>query len=518
MKIDSVVQFFPRGGSAQVIRYLAHQLESRGHTSRILCGSLGGPSQLSNAQTFYDGLEVEAMDYTASAQSYKEGGPSMEGPAPFHPSYEDRGPQAPDRIFTAVEPETIEHITRAWKRHLTLNAAQTDLVHLHHLSHLQEAVGSAYGTTPSVTTFHGTDLKLLDRAQQVTRLAQKMGSPAFLQDHLHPELSERNRDERLRDLERRYPLTQEEKNLLRTDWRQWPHAHTWSRRMRDHLQRAGRLVAVSESDRHEIDRLLDVPGEEVTVIPNGVEINNFAPRDLTDEQRMGYLRRWLVEDPRGWAPGQEEGSIRYSDADLARMYDTRGRLRPTLLWVGRYQQVKRLDLLLEAFANVVRTSQVRPVLLVWGGYPGEAEGEHPLITARRLGISEDVYFIGWRGHDELPLGMNCADLMAAPAVNESFGMVYIEAQACGTPPVATNTGGPATLITSEGPQANGWTVKPDDVSDLAATLTKALAHPAERRLRAQNGVEHVRANFSWSAVTDQYERLYDETLTQADSH
>ncbi|MFE3455981.1 glycosyltransferase family 4 protein [Nocardiopsis aegyptia] len=515
MKVDTVVQFFPRGGSAQVIRYLTDQLTSRGHTSRILSGSLGDSDQLSNAHTFYRGLDVAAMDYTCAAEAYTRGQRSMDGPAPFHPSYEDRGPTAPDRIFTAVAPQTIKHITAAWKRHLTRHhTPDADLVHLHHLSHLQEAARGAYGTTPVVTTFHGTDLKLLDRAQQVTRLAEHLGVPlTFLRDYLNPTLNEQLRAERLQDLESRCTLTQDEKNLLRaTDWRHWPHADTWSRQMRDHVQHAGRLVAVSESDRQEISRLLNMPGENVTVVPNGVETTNFTPCDLSNEQRMGYLHQWLVQDPQGWAPDQQPGSIRYSDEDLNRMYDVEGRLRPLLLWVGRFQEVKRLHLLLEAFADVVRTSDTPPALLIWGGYPGEAEGEHPLTAARRLGISEDVYFIGWRGHDELPQGMNCADLMVAPAVNESFGMVYIEAQACGTPPVATNTGGPATLITSNGPQANGWTVKPDDVADLSATLTKALAQPAERRRRARNGVEHVRANFSWSAVTDQYEQLYDETL------
>ncbi|MET9341840.1 glycosyltransferase [Nonomuraea sp. NPDC003804] len=97
---------------------------------------------------------------------------------------------------------------------------------------------------------------------------------------------------------------------------------------------------------------------------------------------------------------------------------------------------------------------------MWGGYPGEHEGPHPADLAHDLDIDDDVFFLGWRGHDELPAGLNCADLMVAPAVNEPFGMVYIEAMACGTPPIATATGGPARTITATGPHANGWTVRP----------------------------------------------------------
>ncbi|WP_404828640.1 glycosyltransferase [Spongiactinospora rosea] len=68
--------------------------------------------------------------------------------------------------------------------------------------------------------------------------------------------------------------------------------------------------------------------------------------------------------------------------------------------------------------------------------------------------------MGWRSHDELPAGLARVDLMAAPAINESFGMVYIEATACGVPPIATSTGGPATLITGHGAHADGWLIPP----------------------------------------------------------
>ncbi|MBK3590610.1 glycosyltransferase family 4 protein, partial [Streptomyces sp. MBT57] len=112
---------------------------------------------------------------------------------------------------------------------------------------------------------------------------------------------------------------------------------------------------------------------------------------------------------------------------------------------------------------------------MWGGYPGECEGEHPADTARRLGIEDDVYFIGWRGHDELPLGLNAADLVVAPAVDEPFGMVYLEAMACGTPPIATRTGGPARTILADGPQPTGWLAAPDDPEDLTRILQDALS-------------------------------------------
>jgi glycosyltransferase involved in cell wall biosynthesis len=152
--------------------------------------------------------------------------------------------------------------------------------------------------------------------------------------------------------------------------------------------------------------------------------------------------------------------------------------------------------------------------LLWGGAPGECEGEHPATTAARLGISDRVFLLGWRGHDELPLGLALTDVMAAPAVGESFGMVYIEAMAAGCPPIATRTGGPADLITSTGPHANGWTVRPDDPLDLTTALHQALADPATRALRSRNAISTA-AHYSWATIADHYLDAYQRALHRA---
>ncbi|MFG1879322.1 glycosyltransferase family 4 protein [Sphaerisporangium sp. NPDC049003] len=457
------------------------------------------------------------MDYNAAAAAYASGASGMDGQdSPFHPSYEDRGPTAPDRMFTAVAPETIQHLILAWHEHLSRHRSpRPDVVHVHHLSHLQSSVRRAYPGHRVITTLHGTDLKLLDQAQHISRFAARLGTPLTTLSAACavPEHKQAILDRFLRDLD---DLTDEERALAHaTDWRLWPYADLWSVQMKRYARQAGHIVVVSESDRTEVDRLLGIAGDDVTMVPNGVDTTRFVPLNLTDEQRMAHLRRWLVENPRGWAPDQDPGSISYTEADLARLTDDSGRLRPLLLWVGRFQKVKRLDILLRAFAAVLKTANPTPALLLWGGYPGEAEGEHPQTTAQRLGIDRHVYFIGWRGHDELPQGLNCADIMVAPAVNESFGMVYIEAQACGTPPIATNTGGPASIITSQGESANGWTVNPDDERDLAATLSTILTDPEEQAQRAANAVRHAHRSYSWTTAANCYQELYEE-LAQAE--
>jgi glycosyltransferase involved in cell wall biosynthesis len=514
LRIDTAIQFFPRGGSSIVVDYLNRELATRSAELSITCGSLGAPGQTSHAATFYRNLPIHPYDYTPAADAHRQGRPSMDGQTtPFHPSFEDRGPAAPDRQATAVAPATYRHLTSAWHQHLALHRSpRPDVLHLHHLSHLQQAATRAYPGTARLTTLHGTDLKLLQQAHEVRALAAKAHTtPTRLADHLPTEPLDRTAA--LTALAAEHGLSPQDAAQLRTtDWRLWRHTGSWITAMERWSRHCGTLVTVSSSDRQQAARLLRVPEQSITVIPNGVDLTRFKPTPLDGWQRLQLLSRWLVDDPHGWAPGSEPGSLRYHGHDLARFLDSTGKPRPIVLWVGRYQRVKRLDQLLEAFASL--DCDPAPVLLLWGGAPGECEGEHPASTAARLGISDRVFLLGWRGHDELPLGLAVADVMAAPAVGESFGMVYIEAMAAGCPPIATRTGGPADLITSTGPHANGWTVRPDDPLDLTTALRQALADPADRAQRSHNAISTA-ARYSWTTIADRYLDAYQHTLHRA---
>jgi hypothetical protein len=124
--------FFPRGGSAQVVRYLARSLPSAGWHPTIACGSLGPSGLQSNAATFFGGLDVRPVDYTAAASAPDP----LAADPPFHPSYEDRA-GAPDRVFGRVDDEAYERLVSAWIEHLrAAGAGEADLLHLHHLTPL----------------------------------------------------------------------------------------------------------------------------------------------------------------------------------------------------------------------------------------------------------------------------------------------------------------------------------------------------------------------------------------------
>lgn len=511
--VDTGVLFYPRGGSAGVVSYVSKELMSQGLNVRLLVGSLGYPGEPSHAKTFYEGIEVREFDYNEAQLEFAADRNSMADTvaSPFHPSFEDRG-ISPDTIFSGVSPQKAAHLTKAWVKHFQANRSKAvDVVHLHHLSHLQEAAAVAYPGVPIVTTLHGTELKLIEGMRERVALLNKVGVTS---EEAARVLSSdgSSRTEAIEKIVSTYILTADELKLLHdTRWEIWEYAPFWLSKFKEYVELAGTILTVSEHDSQKAAELLSLKTRPA-VVPNGVDSKKFTPQHPTTKQKLEFLHTWLIDDPQGWQPGEKPGSVRYDEQDLRRLLDSEGNLRPVMIWCGRFLKFKRLPLLIEAYANALQQMKTKPVLLLWGGYPGEYEGEHPLKVIEQKGVQDSVFFVGWRGHSDLPMGLNCADVMIAPAVNEPFGMVYIEAMASGTPPIASNSGGPARIITSNGDKANGWTAEPDNVDDLTRTIIEAIENPNELQKRALNGVEHVRQTYDWLKVANQYISAYVEAI------
>ena len=149
--------------------------------------------------------------------------------------------------------------------------------------------------------------------------------------------------------------------------------------------------------------------------------------------------------------------------------------------------------------------------MIWGGFPGEWEGEHPHTVVQREGI-EDVFFVGWRGHAELGAGLACSDVMVMPSIAESFGQVFIEAMACGVPVIAANAAGPPSFINTEPGRPNGWLVDPDDLDSLAGAMVEAVNDHAKREERASNGYEVTRRDYSWDTLAERVVGVYEAAL------
>lgn len=239
----------------------------------------------------------------------------------------------------------------------------------------------------------------------------------------------------------------EQRALLEsTDWTHWRYGAHWAELLGTVARRSDRVVPISPHDRDEALRLLGIEEHRIEVLPNGVDIKRFDCRAASPEERISRWRRWLVTDPRGWDESGEPGSIRYSEDDLSEFVDPEtGEPSPVLLFVGRFLDFKRVPLLVQAYIRARPQFATSAPLVIWGGSSGGWDGEHPHTVALR-DRADGIFFLGWRGHEELPDGLACVDALMAPSKNEPFGLVLLKAMASGIPVIATRSGGPISFV------------------------------------------------------------------------
>ncbi|HEX2410803.1 MAG TPA: glycosyltransferase family 4 protein [Solirubrobacteraceae bacterium] len=439
--------FFPRGGSAHVARNLATGLRGAGWDVTIASGSLTRPGEPGDAREFYAGLDVRPLDMTRAL----EAADPMAADPPMHPSYEDRD-GAPDRVFASLDDDEYERQVVAWARTLqSVGAASADVLHLHHLTPIHEAAGRAAPGVPIVGHLHGTELLMLE--------------------------------------------------AIEADPGRWPHAAAWAARLRAWARACERVIVLTETQVARAEQLLGLDPDRCVLVPNGFDPEAFRPGR---SDHVAHWRRHLVEQPQGWAPGQGAGSVAYADEDLAAFADADG-ATPVLLYVGRFTEVKRLPLLIEAYALARPGFAHRAPLVMVGGFPWEWEGEHPLEAIRRVG-ARDVFLAGWHGHDELPAFLAASDVVVLPSVREQFGQVLVEGMACGLPAIAVDAFGPARIVTHG---ETGWLVEPDDVVSLANALVHAVNSPVERARRGERAAVEAAAHYAWPALAREVASVYD---------
>jgi D-inositol-3-phosphate glycosyltransferase len=199
--------------------------------------------------------------------------------------------------------------------------------------------------------------------------------------------------------------------------------------------------------------------------------------------------------------------VSYREPDLDRLLGPDGEAT-VLIYVGRFTATKRVPLLVRAFARA-RARFERPAsLLVWGGYPGEWEDDHPVVVADEVG-ADGIYFVGWRGHSDLPDGLALCDALVMPSVNDSYPQAPLEAMAVGLPVIATRSGGFPSMINLDPADPTGWLVPPDDLDALADTLVEAINRPDELARRGTAALAYARTELAWSRQVVQFERAYE---------
>ena len=186
-----------------------------------------------------------------------------------------------------------------------------------------------------------------------------------------------------------------------------------------------------------------------------------------------------------------------------------------LSFVGRIQPHKGPEVLIRAVAEMLKHTPVLRAKLktiIMGGASGNGSQEPERLKAltQFLGVDDVIEFIPPVPRDELSDWYRASDLVCVPSYSESFGLVALEAQACGTPVVATAVGG---LRTAVADGISGSLVDGHDPRAWSAVISRLLLEPERRLLLSMGAVEHA-SHFGWDATARGTLDVYDRVLSK----
>ncbi len=249
----------------------------------------------------------------------------------------------------------------------------------------------------------------------------------------------------------------------------WQPTHSWTTNRL--IGAANRVIAVSEVTRRRLMAWSDLPPERITLLPNSVDLATFAPRP--------------------------------KKADLARQYGIEG--KKVIMTMGRLagkERYKGFDEMLEVMPDVLKEEALSAYLIVGDGDDRVRLAE----KAARLGLTDRVTFAGFVSEEDKVDCYALADAYVMPSRGEGFGIVLLEAMACGVPTVASKLdGGREALIDGR----LGALVDPANREEICAATVAALRRPKMR----PTGLEH----FSYENFTRRARELIGDVICHSKS-
>ncbi len=249
------------------------------------------------------------------------------------------------------------------------------------------------------------------------------------------------------------------------------------------LARADRIVVATEAEKAQLLWLYKGDLRKMVTIPPGVDVSRFYP-----------------------IPREEAREFVGLPAD-----------RRMVLFVGRIEPLKGIDTLIRAM-SCLRTQEIgRPVyLVIIGGEPDLPPEQMSAEMARLQRLCDDlcmgqmVVFLGKRAQDTLPYYYSAADVVVMPSFYESFGMVALEAMACGTPVIASQVGGLAFLVRNN---ETGFLIPEGEDVALCNALTCLLIDPDLRARLGQIAHQYAQ-HYRWEIIADRVIELYHELIAR----
>jgi D-inositol-3-phosphate glycosyltransferase len=248
---------------------------------------------------------------------------------------------------------------------------------------------------------------------------------------------------------------------------------------KDVLRFADRIIAATPAEFAQLQWLYQANTQKIVIIPPGVDLSHFYP--IPPDEAKEFI---------GVQPCNQ-----------------------VILYVGRIEPLKGIDVLIEAIA-IMRRNGVRVCLSIIGGDPEQdQESDNQEMTRLQAlretyGLEDMIAFLGRRSQDSLPYYYSAAEAVVMPSQYESFGMVALEAMACGIPVVASQVGGLAFLI-QDG--VTGFTVPVDEPQAMADRLSMLINDPDMRKWMGAQAAKFA-GEYSWEKIAPRIVNLYEAVL------
>ena len=262
-----------------------------------------------------------------------------------------------------------------------------------------------------------------------------------------------------------------------------PEPHTRAIGEEQVVKASAGLIANTDAEAASLVSLYDACPDNVFVVAPGVDLESFSPAD-----------------------GKAAARVRLDIAPDAIM----------LTFVGRIQPHKGPEVLIRATSELVKHSPLlrhKLIVNVVGGASGANTEEVDRLKelSSWLGIDDVVRFTPPVPREELPQWYRAADLVVVPSYSESFGLVALEAQACGTPVIATAVGG---LRTAVADGISGVLVDGHDPKAWSSVISRLLQEPQRRVLLSMGAIEHA-SHFGWDVTARGTLDIYDQVISEA---
>jgi D-inositol-3-phosphate glycosyltransferase len=252
---------------------------------------------------------------------------------------------------------------------------------------------------------------------------------------------------------------------------------------------ADRLIAATPAEMAQLQWLYETNRKKITIIPPGVDVSHFYP--IHPDEAKEFIG--IPTDDR------------------------------MMLFVGRIEPLKGIDTFIQAISLIRQKGALdRHCCLCVSIIGGEPNATPTTMTAEmsrlqqlcdQQNLGDLVAFLGRRGQDTLPYYYSAADVVVMPSHYESFGMVALEAMACGTPVIATQVGGLAFLV-QDG--VTGFHIPVDCPEALGERLVTLLDDPDIHEQFSRQAAE-IAQNYAWEKIADSMNTVYQDVLSQVHS-